>query len=265
MKNVAKMLRLASATLVASVAAFGGPATLPSVSVTGVTATSPVVALTSGVNVSATVTANFDSNSLIPSTNYDSCNPGDNFCGSGDLYIKSKKVVTTTATTVSAQTTTVTASDFNSSGPLSGAGTTYTGALPTPTSGTDGYQTVTVNANVSELVTTCTTVETSYWTGSNGSGTQVGSTTTVGPTCDGGVTKIGSGSGTSQYVLDINAPILTLKPITSANMASDLTVASTLASAAIVGALANVEINLSSLKDADFAEEIRSRVAELQR
>jgi glutamate formiminotransferase len=57
----------------------------------------------------------------------------------------------------------------------------------------------------------------------------------------------------------------TLKPITSPNMASDLTVASSLASAAIVGALANVEINLSALKDARFAEEIRSRVVELQR
>jgi glutamate formiminotransferase / formiminotetrahydrofolate cyclodeaminase len=56
-----------------------------------------------------------------------------------------------------------------------------------------------------------------------------------------------------------------LKPITSPNMASDLTVASSLASAAIVGALANVEINLGSLKDARFAEEIRSRVVELQR
>src|SRR5438270_1974928 len=56
-----------------------------------------------------------------------------------------------------------------------------------------------------------------------------------------------------------------LKPITSPNMASDLTVASSLASAAIVGALSNVEINLGSLKDARFAEEIRSRVVELQR
>jgi formiminotetrahydrofolate cyclodeaminase len=59
--------------------------------------------------------------------------------------------------------------------------------------------------------------------------------------------------------------ITSLKPITSPNMASDLTVASSLASAAIVGALSNVEINLSSLKDARFAEEIRSRVGELQR
>jgi len=59
--------------------------------------------------------------------------------------------------------------------------------------------------------------------------------------------------------------ITSLKPITSPNMASDLTVASALASAAIVGALSNVEINLASLKDARFAEEIRSRVVELQR
>ena len=59
--------------------------------------------------------------------------------------------------------------------------------------------------------------------------------------------------------------ITSLKPITSPNMASDLTVASALASAAIVGALSNVEINLGSLKDAGFADEIRSRVVQLQR
>jgi glutamate formiminotransferase len=70
---------------------------------------------------------------------------------------------------------------------------------------------------------------------------------------------------TAQRAREVKDIIETLKPITSANMASDLTVASTLASAAIVGALANVEINLSSLKDADFADEIRSRVVELQR
>src|SRR3954466_3165669 len=64
---------------------------------------------------------------------------------------------------------------------------------------------------------------------------------------------------------EVKDMIETLKPITSPNMASDLTVASTLASAAIVGALANVEINLGSLKDADFVDEIRSRVVELQR
>jgi formiminotetrahydrofolate cyclodeaminase len=70
---------------------------------------------------------------------------------------------------------------------------------------------------------------------------------------------------TAQSAREVKDIIETLKPITSPNMASDLTVALSLASAAIVGALANVEINLSSLKDADFVDEIRSRVVELQR
>jgi formiminotetrahydrofolate cyclodeaminase len=70
---------------------------------------------------------------------------------------------------------------------------------------------------------------------------------------------------TAQKAREVSDIVATLKPITSPNMASDLTVAGTLASAAIVGALANVEINLSSLKDARFAEEIRSRVGQLQR
>jgi len=70
---------------------------------------------------------------------------------------------------------------------------------------------------------------------------------------------------TAQKAREVNDIIATLKPITSPNMASDLTVAAALASAAIVGALANVEINLGSLKDARFAEDIRSRVVELQR
>jgi formiminotetrahydrofolate cyclodeaminase len=70
---------------------------------------------------------------------------------------------------------------------------------------------------------------------------------------------------TAQRAREVKDVIETLKPITSTNMASDLTVASSLASAAIVGALANVEINLGSLKDADFVDEIRSRVVELQR
>lgn len=70
---------------------------------------------------------------------------------------------------------------------------------------------------------------------------------------------------TAQRAREVSDIITALKPITSPNMASDLTVASSLASAAIVGALANVEINLSSLKDARFAEAIRSKVMELQR
>jgi len=51
-----------------------------------------------------------------------------------------------------------------------------------------------------------------------------------------------------------------LGPMTNPNMKSDLTTAVALAQAAIQGALANVEINLESLKDATFASEVRRRV-----
>jgi glutamate formiminotransferase / formiminotetrahydrofolate cyclodeaminase len=50
-----------------------------------------------------------------------------------------------------------------------------------------------------------------------------------------------------------------LGPITNPNMKSDLTTAAALARAAMEGALANVEINLTSMKDAGFAAEIRKR------
>jgi formiminotetrahydrofolate cyclodeaminase len=49
--------------------------------------------------------------------------------------------------------------------------------------------------------------------------------------------------------------------ITNPNMKSDLTTALALAGAAITGALANVDINLGSLKDQEFAEEVRKRLA----
>jgi len=55
-----------------------------------------------------------------------------------------------------------------------------------------------------------------------------------------------------------------LKPITNPNMGSDLTTARALARAAIEGALANVEINLESMKDAAFAGEVRKKAAALQ-
>jgi len=48
--------------------------------------------------------------------------------------------------------------------------------------------------------------------------------------------------------------------ISNPNMKSDLTTARALAGAAITGALANVEINLASLKDQGFAAEVRKRV-----
>jgi len=56
-----------------------------------------------------------------------------------------------------------------------------------------------------------------------------------------------------------------LKPITNPNMKSDLITALALARAAIEGALANVEINLESLKDAVFAGDIRKQAAALQK
>ena len=50
-----------------------------------------------------------------------------------------------------------------------------------------------------------------------------------------------------------------LLPITSPNMKSDLTTAAALARAAMEGALANVDINLSSIKDAAFTAEMRKK------
>jgi len=55
-----------------------------------------------------------------------------------------------------------------------------------------------------------------------------------------------------------------LKPITNPNMKSDLTTASALARAAIEGALANVDINLESLKDQRFVSEIRRKAGALK-
>lgn len=55
-----------------------------------------------------------------------------------------------------------------------------------------------------------------------------------------------------------------LEPITNPNMKSDLTTATALAQAAITGALANVEINLASLKDLSFADTVRRRTAAIR-
>ena len=54
-----------------------------------------------------------------------------------------------------------------------------------------------------------------------------------------------------------------LGSITNQNMKSDLITALALARAAITGALANVEINLASLKDESFVAEVRRRAAAL--
>jgi formiminotetrahydrofolate cyclodeaminase len=55
-----------------------------------------------------------------------------------------------------------------------------------------------------------------------------------------------------------------LAPITNPNMKSDLTTSVALAQAALTGALANVEINLESLKDDEFVAGVRRRAAALK-
>jgi len=54
-----------------------------------------------------------------------------------------------------------------------------------------------------------------------------------------------------------------LEPITNPNMKSDLTTARALAGAAVTGAMANVEINLASVKDQTFADQVRRRTSAL--
>jgi formiminotetrahydrofolate cyclodeaminase len=51
-----------------------------------------------------------------------------------------------------------------------------------------------------------------------------------------------------------------LEPITNPNMKSDLSTALALARAAITGALANVDINLASLKEEGFSAQVRTKV-----
>ena len=55
-----------------------------------------------------------------------------------------------------------------------------------------------------------------------------------------------------------------LYSVTSPNMKSDLVTAAALARAGIEGALANVEINLDSLKDPEFAAQTRLRAQALR-
>jgi formiminotetrahydrofolate cyclodeaminase len=68
---------------------------------------------------------------------------------------------------------------------------------------------------------------------------------------------------TAMKAREVGEVVATLGPITNPNMASDLTVATALAKAAVQGALSNVEINLALIKDADFVALIRSKVAGL--
>src|ERR1700680_156502 len=65
--------------------------------------------------------------------------------------------------------------------------------------------------------------------------------------------------GVAEKAHEVGQISKSLFPITNPNMRSDLTTAQALARAAITGALANVEINLLSLKDEAFAAEARKK------
>lgn len=75
--------------------------------------------------------------------------------------------------------------------------------------------------------------------------------------------------GVAERAAEVGRIATTLKPITNPNMASDLVTAVALAKAAIAGAIANVEINLDSIKPVSaegvlFVSHTRSRVASLK-
>jgi glutamate formiminotransferase/formiminotetrahydrofolate cyclodeaminase len=67
--------------------------------------------------------------------------------------------------------------------------------------------------------------------------------------------------GVAERAREVAAMSEKLGPITNPNMKSDLITAAALAWAAVEGALANVNINAESLKDAAFLEQVRNRVA----
>ncbi len=70
--------------------------------------------------------------------------------------------------------------------------------------------------------------------------------------------------GVAERVVEVTKIASNLKPITNPNMRSDLATARALANAALEGALANVEINLDSLKDDVFVTATRNRAAALK-
>jgi glutamate formiminotransferase/formiminotetrahydrofolate cyclodeaminase len=66
--------------------------------------------------------------------------------------------------------------------------------------------------------------------------------------------------GVAEKSHEIRQIVKSLEPITNPHMKSDLMTALALAGAAVTGALANVEINLASIKDPIFAADVRKRV-----
>ena len=74
--------------------------------------------------------------------------------------------------------------------------------------------------------------------------------------------------GVAEKATEVAQMVSNLRPITNPNMSSDLTTAAALAKAAREGALANVDINLGSMKpetaeEVSFAEAVRERLAAL--
>jgi glutamate formiminotransferase/formiminotetrahydrofolate cyclodeaminase len=70
--------------------------------------------------------------------------------------------------------------------------------------------------------------------------------------------------GVAEHAAEVARIAEMLAPITNPNMKSDLTTAVALAQAGLTGALANVEINLESLKDEPFVAATRERAAALR-
>jgi glutamate formiminotransferase / formiminotetrahydrofolate cyclodeaminase len=70
--------------------------------------------------------------------------------------------------------------------------------------------------------------------------------------------------GVAERATEVARIAESLKPITNPNMKSDLTTSIALAEAAVRGALANVDINLESMKDEQFAQDTRNRLAALR-
>jgi glutamate formiminotransferase len=70
--------------------------------------------------------------------------------------------------------------------------------------------------------------------------------------------------GVAEKVKQVSEIARSLGPITNPNMKSDLTTSMALSRAAMEGALANVAINLESLKDEAFVNDVKRRLAILQ-
>ena len=70
--------------------------------------------------------------------------------------------------------------------------------------------------------------------------------------------------GVAEKAVEVAKIAGNLRSISNPNMSSDLTTSIALAKAALEGAVANVEINLDSLKDEKFVAETRERAAALK-